>query len=66
MTKSGAEKSGFDIGNRSLNEVASRIFDCASTHQCVKHIENWLLSKLNCRLHDTLNLKEIAAVVGCS
>ena len=58
-----SEISGFDIGNRSLNEVASRIFDCESPPQCVKHLENWLMSKLN-RRHDILNLKRIGATVN--
>lgn len=58
-----SEISGFDIGNKSLNELASRIFDCENTNQCIRDIENWLLSKLNSR-RDTLNLKRISAAVN--
>lgn len=58
-----SEISGFDIGNKSLNEIATRIFDCENTHQCVGIIESWLLSKLKCR-HDTLNLKRTGAAVN--
>ncbi len=58
-----SEISGFDIGNKSLNELATRILDFENTHQCIKDIENWLLSKLKCR-HDILNLKRIGAAMN--
>lgn len=58
-----SEISGFDIEDKCLNKLATRIFDCESPHQCVKYIENWLLSKLDCR-HDKLNLKIIGATVN--
>lgn len=58
-----SEISGFDIGNKSLNECASRILDCENTHQCIEIIESWLLSKLKCR-HDTLNLKRIGTALN--
>ena len=41
-----SEISGFEIENKSMNELAAKIFDCETTHQCVEIIESWLLSKL--------------------
>ncbi len=58
-----SEISGFDIGNKSLNELSMRIFDCESTNPCIKIIENWLLTTLKYR-HDPLNLKRIGAAVS--
>ncbi|WP_300301811.1 AraC family transcriptional regulator [uncultured Muribaculum sp.] len=58
-----SEISGFDIGNKSLNELASRIFDCENTTQSIEIIERWLLAKLKYR-HDTLNLKRMGAAVS--
>lgn len=57
------EISGFDIGNKSLNELATRIFDCETTHRCVEIIESWLLSKLK-NNSDTLNLKRIGTAIN--
>ena len=58
-----SEISGFDIENQSLNELATWIFDCENTHQCIKIIENWLFSRLKC-FHDTQNLKRIGTAVS--
>ena len=58
-----SEISGFDIGNKNLNEVATRIFDCENTYKCIGEIESWLLSKLKYR-DDTLNLKRINTAVS--
>lgn len=57
------EISGFGIGNKSLNELTTRIFDYENTHKCIGIVERWLLSKLKCR-HDILNLKRIGAVIN--
>ena len=40
------EISGYEVENRNLNELASRIFDCRDNGQCVRMIELWLLAKL--------------------
>lgn len=58
-----SEISGFDIENKSLNELAAWVLDSENTPQCVKIIENWLLSRLKC-FHDTLNLKRSARAVS--
>lgn len=58
-----SEISGFDIGNKSLNELAARISDSESTHQCIKTIESWLLTELRHR-HDALNQQRVGAAVG--
>lgn len=58
-----SEISGFDIGNKRLNELATRIFDCENARQCVDIIESWLLSRLEHR-HNTLNLKRIGTAIG--
>lgn len=57
------EISGFDIGNKSLNELAMRVFDCENTDQSIEIIDSWLLTKLKC-IHDALNLKRISATVS--
>lgn len=40
------EVSGYDLENRSLHELAERIFDCSDDALCVGLIEHWLLSQL--------------------
>ncbi len=40
------EVSGYDIGNKSLNELATRIFDCENNYICISYIEKWLLSQI--------------------
>ncbi len=58
-----SEVSGFDIGNKSLNELSARIFDCDSADQCIGMIERWLLSRLN-HCDGVLNLKRIGKAVA--
>lgn len=40
------EISGYDIGNRRLNEIATRIFDCESTSDGIRILEEWLMTKI--------------------
>ncbi len=40
------EISGYDIENRTLNEVAQRIFDCENAKECIDILEDYLLSKI--------------------
>lgn len=40
------EVSGYDLGNRGLEELAARISDCKSTEACVHMTEQWLLSQM--------------------
>ena len=40
------EVSGYDIENKSLNELATRIFDCENNSICISYIEKWLLSQI--------------------
>lgn len=40
------EVPGYDLENRSLHELAERIFDCSDDALCVGLIEHWLLSQL--------------------
>lgn len=58
-----SEISGFDIGNKNLNGLSIWIFNSENTHQSIKILENWLLSKLKYQ-YDTLNLKRIGATVN--
>lgn len=58
-----AEISGFDIEDKYLNGLASRIFDCENTYQCIEIIESWLLTKLKYQ-HDILNLTRIGAAIN--
>lgn len=41
------EISGYDIGNRQLNDLADRIFDCNNLTGCIGLLESWLLSRIN-------------------
>lgn len=58
-----SEISGFDIGNKGLNELATRIFNNEDANQSIEIIESLLLYKLKCR-HDTLNLKRVGTAVN--
>ncbi len=40
------EVSGYSLENKSLNELATRIFDCEDYSICINHIEKWLLSRI--------------------
>lgn len=51
------EISGYDIGNKQLNQLADRIFDCADSGTVVSLIEQWLTS----RIRPSLNIERIGA-----
>ena len=53
------EVSGYDLGKRDLNELASRVFQCERTKDCIVLIEKWLLS----RIRPTLNMARIKDAV---
>lgn len=55
------EISGDDLEKRDLNELASRVFQCERTEDCIVLIENWLLS----RIRPTLNMARIKDAVKC-
>jgi len=58
------EISGYDIENKSLNELATQIFECEDSCICVNHIEEWLLSQIADSLPDvTYKMKRIDAVI---
>ena len=40
------EVSGYDIGDKSLEELASKISECEDSNINIKHIDNWLLSRV--------------------
>lgn len=47
------EVSGYDIENKSLNELATRIFDCENNSICISYIEKWLVSQIADNLANT-------------
>ena len=49
------EISGYDIGNKQLNLLADRIFDCADSETAVSLIEKWLTA----RIAPSLNIERI-------
>lgn len=50
------EISGYDLRNRRLDELASRVFDCDDNVKCINMIENWLLARLEqCSGADSLS-----------
>ena len=51
------EISGYDIGNKQLNSLADRIFDCADSETAVTVIEQWLTA----RIRPSLNTERIGA-----
>lgn len=51
------EISGYDIGNKQLNQLADRIFDCADSETAISLIEQWLIA----RIIPSLNIKRIGA-----
>ena len=53
-----SEISGFSIGNKNLNELATRILNSETTNKSIEIIESWLLTKLKYR-HHALNLKRM-------
>lgn len=57
---------GYDLGNRSLNELADSVFACKDDDQTVRIIEGWLIKHLyeglfNHKFTPELNLKRIGA-----
>lgn len=51
------EISGYDIGNKQLNMLADRIFDCADSETAISVIEQWLMPRIN----QSLNIKRLGA-----
>lgn len=51
------EISGYDIGNKQLNLLADRIFNCADSETAVSLIEQWLTT----RIAPSLNIERIGA-----
>ncbi len=51
------EISGYDIGNKQLNLLADRIFDCADSETAISVIEQWLID----RITSSLNIERIGA-----
>lgn len=51
------EISGYDIGNKPLNQLADRIIDCAYSETAISLIEQWLTA----RIIQSLNIKRIGA-----
>ena len=50
--------------NKSLNELATRIFDCENNSICISYIEKWLLSQIADNLADTTyRIKRIDAAI---
>ncbi len=45
------EISGYDLENKQLNEIASRIFDSSNHSECIKILENWLIRNLKSSLN---------------
>lgn len=54
------EISGYDIENRKINEIATRIFDCESTLDSIRILEEWLMTKIR----PSLNIKRIGYSLG--
>lgn len=51
------EISGYDIGNKQLNLLAERIFDCAESETAISLIDQWLTERIN----PSLNIERIGA-----
>ncbi len=51
------EISGYDIGNKQLNLLAVRIFDCADSVTAISLIEQWLIA----RIISSFNIKRLGA-----
>lgn len=54
------EISGYDIGNKQLNLLADRIFDCADSETAISMIEQWLTA----RIRPSLNIERIGASIA--
>lgn len=58
------EVSGYSLENKSLNELATRIFDCENNSICISYIEKWLVSQIADNLADTTyRIKRIDAAI---
>ena len=58
------EISGFDLGDRSLEELAATIAECGNEETAVAQIENWLLTRLAALPErDFYHIKRIRSVV---
>lgn len=51
---------GFDLGNKQLNELASRIIDCENDSESIAILDRWLTQKIN----PTLNIRRIAPAIS--
>ncbi|MCM1501456.1 MAG: helix-turn-helix transcriptional regulator [Bacteroidales bacterium] len=65
------EISGYDIGDKGLEELYGKVYGCSSDNGSIDIIEQWLLSRLSSSLHGTrcrtsgLNLKRIGSALSC-
>ena len=41
------EISGYDIGNRQLNDIASKILDCDDIRTCISLLDTWLIGEIS-------------------
>ncbi len=58
------ETSGYNLGDRSLNELTERIFDSKSDETAINLIENWLLARLaGCKTETLRKISRIDASV---
>lgn len=58
------ETSGYNLEDRSLNELSERIFDCDSDEICINLIEDWLLARLaGCKTETLRRIGRIDATV---
>lgn len=56
--------SGYSLENKSLNELATRIFDCENNSICISYVEKWLVSQIADNLADTTHrIKRIDAAI---
>ncbi len=58
------EVSGYSLENKSLNELATRIFDCENNSICISYVEKWLVSQIADNLADTTHrIRRIDAAI---
>lgn len=58
------EVSGYNLENKSLDELSARIVDCADNSICIRYIEEWLLSQVANNLSNaTYQIKRIDAAI---
>ncbi|HRN17406.1 MAG TPA: helix-turn-helix domain-containing protein [Xylanibacter oryzae] len=56
------EISGYNLENKSLNELAVRISECKDNTFCVNLIEQWLLSQITVNLYDAAHKKRLGTI----